>query len=578
MNRVRQRYKKRRTPMKIFPICFLLFHLFAFVIFGQVPPPPAPARDYFPEKWQESSYPEYGFSIKFPGPLKKTIELAEANSDGIRWVRFSAGSRSFITYSVSVRDAPKPKTERETDSQIIDDSMAARIAKYSENKGLLRNEETIYAGLPAKIYEIESSGKRIRDLVIGRGRLIYVVEVISSSKDGQNALKSKDAYKEIADAFIKSIGFSSPPSIVDLAKSNGQADDKEWKPFESDNDGFRGQWPGVPNVSASEIKTATRVVQQNDYLAKTELITCGMVVQNYNVSYGDKSGLETLSDSWRNGFLRAPGISISSDRSVPFQGTTAREVKAESETVVIIARSFFAQGRFYSASASYKKIYEPLPRIKRTIDSSIDKFFSSIELFKPKALRDAEVEDQQLPDGFFGNVANGKYKNSFFGFEITLPENWIVASSDDNKMLLQFSKDALAVQSEAILAKLKSPEKPIFTVSRKQFGAAGNSSLIIDTNRFATSNINLELSAKMTETTFEKIPNSHTTKLTQKTTLDGRIFYFFEREFSVTNMVIKQRIFIMQHHNYLVTFVLYSVNDADLNVLEATMRSFKFLK
>lgn len=542
------------------------------------PPPPAPVKDYFPDKWQESVVSEYGFSVRTPGPLKKSIELPEVNADAARWVKFSYGSPSFLTYSVSVKILPEPVPNEAAVSKVFDDVVSMRINRaFAEGRKLDASDIQVDT-FPSRIYDIESGSRRIRNQIFLRGRVVYLVQVVSAAKDSASAMMSSDGYGPIAKGFFNSFRFTAVSEGPQPVLRPDEGNDDVWSEFVGDADGFKNMWPGKPVLTTTDIKSSMRVIPQNIYSLTANLITYKMIVQTYDMTIDDKAAIENVYNSWRGGFAKAAGYHVVVDQTTSFAGIEGREMRVESDSTVLIAKAVYSQGRFYSASSSYQKMYEPMPRVKRLIDASVDKFFRSTTLVLPQSLRIAKDEDLNLPDNFFGEAADGLYRNEYFGIELKYPAAWIIASTDSNKMLLQYSRSAMAGQNPDLLNKLRSPEKVLLMMSKQALGSRANSSFTVDAIKERTSNIDLAGTVRKNEAIYGGMQNSRITVSTTKTTLDGHAAYFFEREQTLGSFVIKQRVIATLHENYTVYFFLTWIDDADLATLESIEKSIRLKK
>lgn len=561
--------------MKIFPFFLFLLHFLGLVLLGQAPPPPpAPARDYFPEKWQEYSYAEFGFAIRAPAELKTTIELPESNAEKVRKIVFSSGRPTFIQYRITIWGLASSATDVE---KVFDGVISSRFATV-EKKNWIKNESTTRFDLPVRTFEVENAGRRSRGFVIVRGALIYTVEIITGSND-VGAMKSSNAYKEITDAFLDSFKFVSSPGLAAAVTGIDDGDNSVWKQYVSDDDGFKNNWPGTPKASKSEIKLSTRVVSQVVYGVKGDLVSYTATIQNHGMGSDDRKVADSIYDNWIRGFTERLGYKLIEKKEFSSaDGSKGLEVRLVTEEVAVVGRAFFTHGRFYAFSGYYQRIYDPLPKIKAVIDRSINNFLGSVELFLPKKIREIVAEDLKLPEGFFGIVSGGKYINRFFGFEIEPLSNWIVASDEANRMLIQVSKDTIAAENEALLEKLRSPEKAIFTVSKKPIGIAGNSAMIIDTVRQVSENFDPLTAVKSTEMLASQVPSNRITVSSHLEKLSGRDAAIFEMSSVKGTLTYVTRMIGFKHENYLIALILTSTNDADAKELDTIVKSLKFIK
>lgn len=549
-----------------------------FAVAQSPPPPPALAPDYFPEKWKEFTFVDYGFSIRSPEPPKKTIELAEANAEGIRKIRISSGSPVFVLYDVTIRQlSATPANEVEIE-EVFDRLVTLSLGATGEKNKLIKKESLRKQGFPARSFEIEQNGKRLRTLLVLRGRAVYAVTVLTRSNDSGKAFQANDAYGHIANGFLDSFQVLGDADVLRATSNIDEADRSLWKEYIAENDGFKSLWPGTPSVSATDIKLATRTIPQVAYRINSPLMGYSIVVQNHSVDYKDKDGRDALYNSWRDAYSKSMWAKIISDKAVLYAGNDARAITVESEAWIVIARATFKNGRFYAVAISYTKADAALPALKKVIDASADSFLDSVVLTTPKSMLDGAVADLNLPAGFFGDMSGGMYTNNFFKFRIKVPDAWLVSSSEENRMMMELSSAAMAAQNPDLLQKLKSPEKAILNAYKKQMGAVGNASFLVDTIRETASNIDLEATMKKNEGLYGKMTDSRITRSTEMSTRGGHRFGAFERVMDRNGVSIKQRVEGTLRGNYVIYFIMTWIADADRETLLSAMSSFETIK
>lgn len=72
-----------------------------------------------------------------------------------------------------------------------------------------------------------------------------------------------------------------------------------------------------------------------------------------------------------------------------------------------------------------------------------------------------EKEEQSLAKGIgfdYGKTKNGKYTNSYFGFELDVPKDWVVQNQEQIEMVENFGKNAVAGDNEIMKAIIKASE------------------------------------------------------------------------------------------------------------------------
>ncbi len=68
------------------------------------------------------------------------------------------------------------------------------------------------------------------------------------------------------------------------------------------------------------------------------------------------------------------------------------------------------------------------------------------------------IENAKLKGFDYGKTIDGKYINSYFGLEITLPENWIVQSNEQSEQLQKKGKDLVVGDNQNLKAIIDASE------------------------------------------------------------------------------------------------------------------------
>lgn len=200
----------RVSQMKSFKRAVLSVMLMTGPILVVAQGPPPPAADYFPGTWNEMTSAEGAFRVRFPGtPNESTKEYAWDNLN-LTLHSLTYGSPAFIAYSVDYRDYPEVLTAGQT-KKLFERVRENRLEGPEGKMVLLRNSDDQREGYPALFLELEFMGqKRIRELDIVNGRRHYTILVVSFSNHGSNTMGSKNAYAEIANAFLDSFHIIQP--------------------------------------------------------------------------------------------------------------------------------------------------------------------------------------------------------------------------------------------------------------------------------------------------------------------------------------------------------------------------------
>lgn len=87
----------------------------------------------------------------------------------------------------------------------------------------------------------------------------------------------------------------------------------------------------------------------------------------------------------------------------------------------------------------------------------------------------AGCSDGKPKDFDYGEVENGKYVNSYFGMEMSVPENWIVMSQENFDEMAELGAELMVGDNKKMKSSLKASEittANLLMVSEYEVGAA----------------------------------------------------------------------------------------------------------
>ncbi len=565
--------------MKKLNLILLLLLLTAAVghSWTQIPPPapapPAPAADYSPERWKEYKFSEFGFSIKFPRPATKLFDVRNSDLDPLSPTKFVCRSASFISYEVAVRvlkERPKDNAEIEA----LFDTRAALAAKEFGSAEFTGVSHEGWLDLPSRYYEIETRGRRLRQLHVLSGLVLYTVSSVAVSNHGENVMGAADAYRSIAAPFISSFKLF-PPETVQTSKID-ENDVGSWKKFSSDEEGFSVEMPGVPEIKDTQVMNEIRQIKQTEYILQTARMAYGVVIQRYGLLPEDEASVSKVLDEWESGFTESSKAKIVDSRSLKKFGREAREIRVETATHVISARVFLTDGRLYSLAVTYDAGLETIRSEEQTIHAAEAKFFDSFEQFKPRNLREIEEALKKYPAEFFGKLNGSLYTNKYIGFSIELPEGWKFKGNEESGLLQQMGKDPSASENSESLKRFASQRMMLFVSSKKVMGMERNSSIAVVTDFNGEKIFDPLKGLLAAEALFEKQNGNKITKHPYTFKIGKKNVSSLEREWAIPNYgTIMQRLVVFVSGKYTVTMVYTGAEDEDLNIMEKSLRSIK---
>src|ERR1700682_3136101 len=154
--------------------------------------PPPPARDYFPDKWDEYTSEQGRFRIRFPG--KPTEEYSPV---GVHFLSYSG----LLDYRVSYVDEPDLSDDPLSAKRYLQETKAAtlEITKISGERIIKERDVTVEGHLGYFVHTESKTGwVRSQEIVVGKR--VYTI-IIEGRKGQSQGLAAKDDFEGLALAF-----------------------------------------------------------------------------------------------------------------------------------------------------------------------------------------------------------------------------------------------------------------------------------------------------------------------------------------------------------------------------------------
>jgi hypothetical protein len=158
-------------------------------------PPPPPAKDYFPDKWDEYTSEQGRFRISFPGKPK-----AESSPVGVEFLSYSG----VLEYRVSYVDEPDLTDDPNSVKRYLEETKAAsQLIANIGNERIIKEKAVTIDGHPGYFLHVESTKAWVRTVEIVGGKRVYTI-VVEGRKGRPNELEGKDDFEKLAMGFINS--------------------------------------------------------------------------------------------------------------------------------------------------------------------------------------------------------------------------------------------------------------------------------------------------------------------------------------------------------------------------------------
>jgi hypothetical protein len=202
-------------------------------------------------------------------------------------------------------------------------------------------------------------------------------------------------------------------------------------------------------------------------------------------------------------------------------------------------------------------------------------------LVLPPAFVELHGNSQRVPTDFdYGSWVGSTYKNDFFGFSITIPENWYILEKEERKASMKagaeelknaniFDKDEM----ERVTKITEITTANLFHVgypAEEAMEEESNRNLILSVEK-VPEKINRAQYVKITRQNFTKLSPNLVIKSETNKTIATQEFASLEIEFEVYGIPVYQEHLICLKNGFAVFFVLTWLENSDKEQLDAIM-------
>ncbi|MBK9156199.1 MAG: hypothetical protein IPM25_18660 [Chloracidobacterium sp.] len=180
---------------------------------------------------------------------------------------------------------------------------------------------------------------------------------------------------------------------------------------------------------------------------------------------------------------------------------------------------------------------------------------------------------------FLGAVAEGKYTNDFFEFNLEFPAEWTVVDQETSGATVKIGTDFLKGKDErsnrALEASTKS-EVVLFHLARKPIGSIGNCSFMIAVLKQPSAHVLPTMVAEATKSMFVNSPNLKIVKDTRTGTVGRQKVAMVDYELSAGEQKVSILYYVAIVKGYSFSFSLTFSNEEDRKALEQIRDSMVF--
>ncbi|HYG81507.1 MAG TPA: hypothetical protein VD861_14015 [Pyrinomonadaceae bacterium] len=163
-------------------------------------PPPPPAKDYFPDKWDEFSSAGGKFRVRFPKePREATSKQGDMEVHSLEHKGLLHYRVSYVDYGVAIEEDPQ---KVKTILQALRDAALGPLKDKAPR--VVAEREASVDGHPGTFVHVELQGKEvIRMQWVIAGSRLYAISA-TGRKGSPNEMEGKDDFEKVAMGFINS--------------------------------------------------------------------------------------------------------------------------------------------------------------------------------------------------------------------------------------------------------------------------------------------------------------------------------------------------------------------------------------
>lgn len=560
----------RLNILVLMVVTFITVH-----VFPQNPPPPPkpitkptgatrlnslppPSNDYSPENWVEFISVEGKFKARFPQTPQKRKLIDAENMELLRH-EYRLGNENFILYKIQFENVAELSFFQTKPDSIFETVKNQRLKDYENPVSIISETDTNRADCPAKYIEYDAGKElRYRDLYVLCNENLYQVSIRTFRDKSKETMGAKNAYGEIADAFIRSF----IPLKVDEIKGLKETKPKYFGKFRDDEMRFKIDFPNYPEITEEISEDGTSEI---NFVSSNEDFEFKVSADKLTTTFSFSEILrEKFYNNFRKSFVGASGGKLILDKAIDYKGVKGRDLIIEHPDSIrrFYFRILALNGKLYTFSL-VDKAEEKKADSNKIAEQKAKEFFDSFEkLFEFQ------------PPKYYGIVYEGVYTSEFYGFSIKIPKGWqikggqLIISSTDEKV-----QDLVFEEPESRLF------KPIFLqVFKPDHEKSLNSIFKISGNYFGFENLNMSLVVKEVSKTIVK--NSDKIRLIndfKPVVINQKQIWQADFEMDTDDRKnLRFRNYIIQHGKYFLTINAIYLSDEDLISVEESIKSMNF--
>jgi hypothetical protein len=358
-----------------------------------------------------------------------------------------------------------------------------------------------------------------------------------------------------------------PPQAAFFAA--GEADEDGWTRYVSAEGKFNVLFPAEPERAAKTIESGFGKQPLITYTSTFNKIVYVVGFLDFKTPINDESSLRKMYDSWQEGVVSVYPNGELEATDTTYENRPARELTYVADLITIKAKAFFSKGKLFQMMTMH--FVEGGDALLREVSVKNEKFFDSLRLDTMPVVPTKNVS-------LVGEIRNTSYRNNFFNFTLTLPENWLVINQEDTNLMREGTRDRSSQQGRAEVSTSLNRTTFLFNLSRTEIGSTDNASIIGAAETVPP--VKATLPQLATAISLNFVRSGYTLEGAIKyPKVDGVGFAVINmKKTSIYGAVIRQRLYITRAKGYLLEFVATYSKEDDIARFEEMMKTLKFTK
>lgn len=358
-----------------------------------------------------------------------------------------------------------------------------------------------------------------------------------------------------------------PPRAAFFA--SGEADADGWTRYVSAEGKFNVLFPAAPERTVKTVESGLGKHPLITYTASFNKVAYVVAYLDFKTPINDESTLRMMYDSWQSGVTSAFPNGELDEKDTVYENRPARELTYVADLITIKAKAFFSKGKLFQMMTMH--YVDGSDALLREVSVKNEKFFDSLKL-------DTTPVVQTKNTSLKGEIEGRTYRNGYFNFTLTLPDQWLVVNQEDTDLLSEGTKDRSTRQTRADVTTSMNRTTFLFNISRNEIGSLDNASIIGGAESIPPVKATLQQFATAISLNFIRAGyNSNGAIKYPK--IDGVVFAVINlKKTSAFGMTMYQRLYVTRSRGYLLEFVATYTKDDDAEIFEEMMKTLKFTK